>query len=410
LSTPTNIIVLNDYCYSNGGASRVAIDEAIALAASGNSVTFIGAKGPISDQLKDAPLTAIELGQTELAENATSPLLVLKGLWNWEARNKLFQILDGFDRGTTVVHVHGYTKSLTAASISMVCKMGFATVLTLHDFFSACPNGAFFDYQMNQPCTRTALSFSCILANCDKKNRMHKMFRVLRSTVQKHAAEFPSSVKTYISLSRQSEALLKPYLPADASIYPLANMTTIKRYPPVEITATKSVIAVGRLDREKGVEVLVEASELSGIPIVFVGDGPLRSLVEASPNCRVTGWVGPQEVEQELNDARTLVFPSLWYETYGLVVAEAAARGVPAIVSDVSAASERIRHNVSGWIFPSGDVAALAECLRATLDIANVQRAGAEVYDEFWLNPPDQSRHVEALLNIYDRALGDAGV
>ena len=50
------VIVLNDFCHVQGGASQVAIDEAVALAASGIDVTFLGAVGPVSDALQDARL------------------------------------------------------------------------------------------------------------------------------------------------------------------------------------------------------------------------------------------------------------------------------------------------------------------------------------------------------------------
>jgi glycosyltransferase involved in cell wall biosynthesis len=95
------------------------------------------------------------------------------------------------------------------------------------------------------------------------------------------------------------------------------------------------------------------------------------------------------------------VFPSRWYETYGLVVAEAAARGVPAIVSDVCAAAERVRDGVSGFVFPSGDAAALARCLVMTADSERVARLGRRAYDSFWLAPPTRENHIAQLLDIY---------
>ena len=96
------------------------------------------------------------------------------------------------------------------------------------------------------------------------------------------------------------------------------------------------------------------------------GDGPLRAKAESwYAHCRVTGWVTPEIVQAEISKARCLVFPSLWYEAYGLVVAEAAARGVPAIVSDISAAAERVVHGVEGWVMRSGNMDDLVRCLAA---------------------------------------------
>ena len=106
-----------------------------------------------------------------------------------------------------------------------------------------------------------------------------------------------------------------------------------------------------------------------------------------------------------LDEARCLVFPSLWYETYGLVVTEAAARGVPAIVSGISAASERVTDGVEGWHFPAGDVDVLARLLRQAMDNTAVQRAGQAAYDRFWRDPPTRERHCQELLKIYREVL-----
>ncbi len=406
---PDCVVLLNDYCYVQGGASRVAVDEAVALAQSGCEVIFVGAKGPVCAELAEAPLTVVDLDQPELTDAGRSPLVVLQGLWNAKAGRALAEVLRGRDPARTVVHLHGYTKSLTTAPVRVATRLGFPVVCTLHDFFAACPNGAFFDYVENRPCERKALSPACLAANCDKRHRGHKIYRVIRSLVQREFGHFPGGVDTYVSLSRRSQAILAPYLPADAAFHPLPNIIPMEHRPPAVLSLDKAVVAVGRLDREKGIESLLEASSRTGVPITFVGDGPLRSAAEATPGCRVTGWVGAAEVTAALDEARALVFPSLWYETFGLVVSEAAARGVPAIVSDVSAASERVRPGETGWVFPAGNVDVLADCLRATLDIDTVARFGRRAFDEFWADPPDRAHHTTALLDIYAATLARRG-
>ena len=124
------------------------------------------------------------------------------------------------------------------------------------------------------------------------------------------------------------------------------------------------------------------------MPIVFVGDGPLRADIEAT-GARVTGWLAADAVRREVEQARCLVFPSLWYEAFGLVVDEAAARGVPSIVSDVSAPAERVIDGYTGWIFPSGDIGTLERCLRQTRDADVVRAAGVAAYRRYWSNPSD---------------------
>jgi glycosyltransferase involved in cell wall biosynthesis len=400
----SSVVILNDFCHVQGGASRVAVDEAVALHASGFDVTFLGAVGPICQELRNAGVKTICLQQPELAEAKHHPRAAFGALWNGRAYRATRALLTTMDRRRTIVHLHGYTKALTTAPTLAARRSGLSTVCTLHDFFAACPNGAFFNYRRQEPCPLRALSAACIFTACDKRHTLHKTYRVARGLVQRHVARFPASVRDYITLSHRSAALLQPYLPDDAVFHELANIIDIPRAPPVEVAANKSLIAVGRLDAEKGVLLAAETARLAGLPIVFVGDGPLRSVIEAT-GARVTGWVAANRVRQELEHARCLVFPSRWYETYGLVVAEAAARGVPAIVSDIAAPAERLFDGQDGWAFRSGDSDALLRCMQRTRDDTVVRDAGTTAYHRYWANPSDPGRHAGELALIYDAVM-----
>lgn len=399
------VIVLNDYCHVQGGASRVAVDEAVALARQGLEVIFFGAVGPVCDELKQAPLTVVCLDQPELLDVGKNPGVMLQGLWNVPAYKRLGALLRAHDPRATIVHLHGYTKALTSSAVRAAHAAGFAVVCTLHDFYTGCPNGAFFDFQRRTACPKRGLSLDCMATHCDKRRYVHKLYRVTRGLAQKYLGGLPGSVRHYITLSENSRRLLTSYLPADARYYPLENISEAPQQPPVDVAANQAVVAVGRLDIEKGVETLLAAARQAEVPLTFVGDGPLRPLVDAAPNVRVTGWVNAAQVQAELGKARCLVFPSLWYETYGLVVAEAAARGIPTIVSAISAASERITPGVDGWHVPAGDAAALAQILRQQRDDGLVRRVGQAAYDRFWANPPTRARHVAGLCAIYEQIL-----
>ena len=195
-----------------------------------------------------------------------------------------------------------------------------------------------------------------------------------------------------------------PYLPVASSFYPLENIIDLPAAAPVDVATNRSLLVIGRLDAEKGVTLAAAAAQQAGWPIVFAGEGPQRAELEAA-GASVTGWLPADQVWQELAKARCLIFPSRWYETYGLVVPEAAARGVPAIVSDISAAAERVADGVTGWIFRSGDQADLLRCMSRLYDDGVVSAAGEAAYRRFWSSPPNRQRHTEALLSIYGKVL-----
>ena len=404
--TVRSVIVLNDFCHVEGGASRVAIDEAIALKKSGLDVTFLGAVGPVCEELCASSVRTICLGQAALADATHHPSVVLQTLWNHTAYRTMQSLVANLDPRHSVVHLHGYTRALTTTPVLAAGQARLPIVCTLHDFFAACPNGAFFDYNRQEPCHLRALSTACAMTTCDKRHPLHKAYRVVRGVAQRRVARFPATVRNYITLSDQSATLLRSYLPIDAQFYALPNIIDIEQAPPVDPGANRSLVVVGRLDVEKGVLLAAEAARRAASPIVFVGDGPLRAEIEAT-GARVTGWLSTDRVRTELEHARCLIFPSLWYETFGLVVAEAAARGVPAIVSDISAAAERVVNGASGWVFRSGDLESLERCIAFIGDSERVRAAGATAYRDYWARPSDPHHHTAQLTAIYDTVISE---
>jgi len=122
----------------------------------------------------------------------------------------------------------------------------------------------------------------------------------------------------------------------------------------------------------------VEAIDRSDVVAVFVGDGELREaiLTRGGERVRVTGFVNQSEIPLALSLADVFVLSSS-FEPYGMVVAEAQCLGVPAIVSDACGChgkSSVVRPDVSGFVYPTGDVAALASKIEFLLADEPIRR------------------------------------
>ena len=137
---------------------------------------------------------------------------------------------------------------------------------------------------------------------------------------------------------------------------------------------------VGRLDREKGLDVLLRAFERVPGELVIVGggseEGALRT--QASRRVHFVGQLDRDDVVPHYAAADVFVLPSR-SEPWGMVLNEAAAAGLPLVATDgVGAAHELIEHGVNGFRVPEGDEEALAEALRRlAADEGFRQRAGA---------------------------------
>jgi glycosyltransferase involved in cell wall biosynthesis len=104
---------------------------------------------------------------------------------------------------------------------------------------------------------------------------------------------------------------------------------------------------------------------------LIVGDGPLKAVVDDYRRtrdipCVMTGFQNQRRIAATYAAADALVLPSTSGETWGLVVNEAMACGLPVIVSDqVGCSPDLVVEDETGFTYPCGDVAALAECIDA---------------------------------------------
>jgi glycosyltransferase involved in cell wall biosynthesis len=138
--------------------------------------------------------------------------------------------------------------------------------------------------------------------------------------------------------------------------------------PPTSLVA----LFTGKLvDRKRPLDLLRAVAENESWWAVFAGDGDLRPALEGeaarlgvAARTRFLGFVNQQGLPEIYAAADVLVLPSE-HEPFGLVVNEAFACGLPAIVSDAcGAAGDLIQDGRTGFTFPVGDVTALASRLR----------------------------------------------
>jgi glycosyltransferase involved in cell wall biosynthesis len=145
--------------------------------------------------------------------------------------------------------------------------------------------------------------------------------------------------------------------------------------PQPERSERTTVLAVGRLIRSKGFDVLLRAlaivvREIPDAQVVLLGDGPERSRLEtlarrldlAGTNVHFAGHVNPERVRAELAKAHAFALPSA-HEGLPHAVLEAMAAECPVVATEVGGVPEIIRHNIDGLLVPFGDPVALAAAL-----------------------------------------------
>ncbi|CAO3361151.1 glycosyltransferase family 4 protein [Azospirillum palustre] len=405
----STVVILCDHAHPSGGLAKVAIASAVGLAGRGHRVQFFTAVPPIDPALLTDGITVHCLEQADLKGNADRVQAALRGLWNREAARALESLLAGCPANDTVIHIHGWAKALSPSVFPVCRKSGLPVLLTLHDYFPLCPNGAFFVFPEGVNCPHRALSAGCLATDCDARALHHKWWRAARHAAGALAGGFTGGM-ALVTLSDRQRAVIAPHLPPGTMTLPIPNPVEvpdeIRTLGPAPVAGNRHVLFVGRLSREKGAALLADAAAEAGCPVRFVGDGDeMETVRRLNPEAELAGWLPPHDVLEEVRRARALVVPSLWYETFGLAAYEALANGVPVIVSDNCAAAEAVLSGENGFLFRSGDTADLARCLKLFSHDAEVTRLGCNAYDRYWQAPFTLDRHLDRVEEVYRAAL-----
>lgn len=401
-----NVIIVCDFAFPVGGAEKVAIESAVGLAEKGINVLYFSAVGPIDERLKRPNIEVICLNQEALIKNKNKLKASVQGLWNFYAEKKFRDILQGFDNSNTVIHLHIWQKALSASIIREAIKNNFKVIFTFHHYFIACPNGGFFNYKKNLICECKPMSLKCLFTNCDKRNYVQKIWRVMRLYIEHKFAYMPTKVYNYICISNLGKKVLEPVLPKNSNFYFIDNPINISKDEIVKVRNNDKLVYVGRLSKEKGVTLLAEVAKKLNSDVIFVGDGECRNdILKIYPKAEITGWVDKTEVVKFLSMARVLIFPTLWYEGMPLSVLECQAKGVPTIMSDTCTASEIIKDGFNGYLFKRGDAADLEDKIKLISKDDIVFDMSKNAYNQFWKSNYSLDNHINKLVLTYRKVL-----
>ena len=176
----------------------------------------------------------------------------------------------------------------------------------------------------------------------------------------------------------------------------------------VKAERNETFFFIGRLEQEKGPQDALAAAKLAGVTIEVVGDGPMRTELEAQyPEVKFHGWRSQHEVGGLIGNARALVIPSRLPEPFGLVAAEAAGSGIPLVLTEMAFLADEVVECGIGVACNTQNIFSFAAALRKMAEApSDEMRAMSEKAFESGLMLANSPRGwVEALLRLYNELL-----
>lgn len=280
--------------------------------------------------------------------------------YNNDAKKKLAEFIE--NKKIDIAHLNIFYGKLTSSILKVLVDKKIPIVQTLHEYKLVCPT-----YKMScngEVCgaCKGNKFFNAAIKRCNRKS-------FVRS--------FVSSIESYFSLIFGSQSKIDRFICVsdfqknkiiDMGIDEKKLMTVHNFLPLYKLNKTPIkengdfFLYLGRVEVEKGILVFMElAKRRPNMKFVVVGDGGYllqaidKKLKEKIDNIEFVGKIESDKVDEYLQRAIALVVPSLWMETFGLVILEAFNYAKPVIASRQGGMTEIIMDKENGFLCDVGD-------------------------------------------------------
>jgi len=272
-----------------------------------------------------------------------------------------------------IAHIHNLFPLISASAYDPCVAASIPIVQTLHNYRFSCIAANHFRNQ--------AVCLSCtprnhrmgVQAGCYRNSKVASVLVSSAIEAMWARAVSDSAVDKFIVLSNFAQEWLVSHGVDRSRVVIKPNFVHCNPPAPqlpVKMPSDGYLVFSGRLSEEKGVAVLIEAwRSLRDIPLLVVGDGPLRARLEFEVArdqlpIRFTGNLPRDEAVQIVSSAQGVIVPSLWFEGMPMVVLEAWSVGVPVLASRIGGLEEMLSEDRLGFGFAPGDPQSLVAAVR----------------------------------------------
>ena len=331
-------------------------------------------------------------------------LLPFRSVWSFSAERDLTQLLQA--QRPDVVHVHNTFPLFSASVLRAAYRLNLPVVSTLHNFRLLCANAVL--QRDGRPCESCIgrLPLAAVRHGCYRESRVQTLPLATSIGVHNTLHTWQRYVDTFVV---PSGFVRDRYVAAgfDAERF-VVKPHAVPHEGPTRSGAGDAVVFLGRLSEDKGFADLLQAWDSTLGRLIVVGDGPLRAAAEERArkdlSVQVLGQLPWADCMDVLRSARAAVVPARSYETFGLVVVEAFAQGVPVIASRLGALAELVDDGETGALTEPGDPESLRKAIGLVADPVTSIACG-ERAREVYLERFTPERDLVATERIYTDAI-----
>lgn len=269
-----------------------------------------------------------------------------------------------------IVHVHNTLNLISPAIYYAALSCGVPVVQTIHNFRFLCPGATFYrDGHICEDCVQHGLKCA-IKHGCYRGSKAQTLICVVSAMFHRITGIYGKI--NYICLTEfNKKKLLELKQIKEDKVFVKPNFVecTAKFIP--EKQRKEQFVFAGRLDKLKGIDVLLEAWKRMGEKapkLIVCGTGPMEEWcrkfsAENKINAEFRGFVPNAEVLKIVANSKALILPTQWYEGFPMSIVEAFSVGTPVICSDLGNAGSVVKEGITGSKFESDSRESIVDAL-----------------------------------------------
>lgn len=284
-----------------------------------------------------------------------------------------------------VVNVHNLYPFISPAALKECRKAGVPVVMTVHNFRIMCPTGLFMrDNRPCEMCLERGNEWGCVKYNCEH-SRLKSIGYAARNAVARIGRYYRDYVDMFACITdfQRRKLIQAGFSPEKIVVIP--NSMDV---PPLTVCEAGNYVAYsGRISREKGVDMIIEAARRHpDIPFKLAGAVRDTDLVADLPsNVELAGYLSGEKLRDFYANARFFVMASRWYEGFPMTILEAARFAKLMVAPDHGGFTEIIGRgeDAIGMLVSPGNSDSLSDAIyELWRSSSKTQQLGRKAYDK----------------------------
>lgn len=293
-------------------------------------------------------------------------LLPFKMVFSLKTYQEIKKII--YEQNVDLIHVHNTLVLISPSVYYAAFRCKVPVVQTMHNFRMLCPGATFYrDGRICEECVEHGLKCA-VKYKCYRNSRVQTLGCVISTVIHRLIGTYKKL--NYICLTEFNKQkllmlnLMGKKIIEDGKVFIKPNFTfsDAKRSQ----SSREYYVFLGRIEEGKGIKLLIDAfSQMPEKRLLIAGRG--RGLVKyqeylekiSAYNIEFTGFLKDDDRNKIMTKAKALIVTSQLYETFGMVIIEAFAKGVPVIAGDIGNVGRLVEDRMTGLTFQYDSAEAL---------------------------------------------------